>query len=104
MLCNTLSIIGSLQIILVTILHCCPYAYTVSRLVALSVVFSLHSYSFECNSGHLLKTYYIGMLVILSLHTVLDLVIMWVSTRGTITNATPRKHMPILVYLKLEVH
>lgn len=69
--------------------------------MALAVVLGLHQDSFQCNQGPLLKTYYIGMLVILALHMLLDLVIMWLSTRGTITNATPRKHMPIPLYLKL---
>lgn len=73
------------------------------RIIALAVVVSIHSDSFQCNSGYLLKTYYFGMLVILSLHIILDIVIMVISTRGTITNATPRKRLPIFLYLKIAI-
>ncbi|ELU06110.1 hypothetical protein CAPTEDRAFT_162985 [Capitella teleta] len=72
-------------------------------LIALAVVLALHKDNFECNLGYLLQMYYIAMLVILSLHMLLDVIIIAISTRGSITNATPRKRLPIFLYLKIVI-
>ena len=83
----------------------CVDIFSNCSLVAVSVVFSLHKDQLgsdaQCEGGYLLKAYYIGLLVILSCHLVLDFLLIVLATRGTIVNPGPRKHMPILIYLKL---
>ena len=72
------------------------------RLIILAAVLSSHSDSFTCNNGHLLKLYYIGMLVILSLTILLDVAIMYSSMRGSILDPEmQRKHVPLMVAIKL---
>lgn len=72
------------------------------RLLALSIVFGAHNDDLStCTNGHLLKIYYVGMLVILPLEILFSITIMHFSMKGTITNDQPRRHIPNLIICKL---
>nr|XP_022316925.1 sn1-specific diacylglycerol lipase beta-like isoform X2 [Crassostrea virginica] len=73
-------------------------------LAAISIVYSVHSDAiFHCSDGHLLQVYYIGVLVLLTVSSVLCAFIVFVSTRGTIMITAPRKNLTKLLYLKLVI-
>ena len=79
----------------------CPFLSS-PRLIAIAVMFASHRDILPmCPNGHLLSIYYIGMLVLLSLHIVTDLAILLVSMRGTIADDWPRRHMASLLYVKI---
>ena len=78
--------------------------YFVCRLIAISVVFNYHRESFwECEGGDLLRAYYIGLLVLLCLCIVLNMVIVYVSMQGSITNTAPRKKIVKILYVKFVI-
>lgn len=70
-------------------------------LTVIAVVFHHHKEAFNCNGGHLLWTYYVGVLTLLSLSILLSIMIIHVSMKGSITNTFPRRRMPYLLYLKV---
>lgn len=55
----------------------------------------------KCTNGYLVRTYYIGMLIILPLSIILSSTLMYFSMLGTITNVEPRKPVSSLIILKL---
>lgn len=55
----------------------------------------------KCTNGYLVKTYYIGMVIILPLAIILSGTLMHFSMQGTITNEEPRKKVSSLIVLKL---
>jgi len=66
-----------------------------------SVIFHLNKDAFyDCSGGHLLHTYYIGLLATLSVSIFITIFVVYISTRGTIINTTPRRHIIIPIYLK----
>lgn len=72
------------------------------RITAISIVYSVHSDAiFECKDGRLLKAYYIGVLVLLSVTALLCASIVYVSMQGTIMITSPRKKLSKLLYLKI---
>ena len=72
------------------------------RLIAIAVMFSIHRDVLPmCSNGHLLRIYYIGMLVLLSLHIITDIAILRLSMRGTIMDDRPRRRMPLFLYVKI---
>ncbi|KAL4240297.1 hypothetical protein ACF0H5_001090 [Mactra antiquata] len=72
-------------------------------LIVVSVIFDLHKTAFDCRGGHLLLTYFIGLLTLLVISTVITLIVVYISMRGTITNSWPRRSIPKLVYIKCAI-
>ncbi|XP_029633250.1 diacylglycerol lipase-beta [Octopus sinensis] len=70
-------------------------------LIAIIVVFNHHKEAFSCNDGHLLWTYYIGVITLLSISIVLTIGIISISMKGSITNTFPRRKLPYFLYLKV---
>lgn len=71
-------------------------------ITAISIVYSVHSDAiFDCKDGRLLKAYYIGVLVLLSVTALLCASIVYVSMQGTIMITSPRKKLSKLLYLKI---
>ncbi|XP_042206197.1 diacylglycerol lipase-beta-like [Homarus americanus] len=58
----------------------------------------------KCMSGsHLLRVYLIGSLVILWVTLLITLVLVYFSSRGTIMNTAPRKHVSSLIVIRVMV-
>ncbi|GAB1600241.1 sn1-specific diacylglycerol lipase beta-like [Argonauta hians] len=70
-------------------------------LIAIIVVFNHHKEAFDCNDAHLLWTYYIGVITLLSISMILTMAIISISMKGSITNTFPRRKLPYLLYLKV---
>lgn len=78
------------------------YSLLLFRLTALAVVLGVHSEEMtKCTNGYLVKTYYIGMVIILPLAIILSGTLLHFSMQGTITNEEPRKKVSSLIVLKL---
>lgn len=79
----------------------CGFLFAVCRLVALSAVLGVHS-NFVCSpDGPHLLTYYQGTIIILTVVSVLDIIVIVVSARGTISNEAPRRHLTKILYVKV---
>ncbi|XP_041362272.1 diacylglycerol lipase-beta-like isoform X2 [Gigantopelta aegis] len=75
----------------------------IAWMIAIAVVFHIHQDAFTCEDGNLLRTYYIGVLTILSITLVVSALIMYTSMQGTITKPLPRRRIPLLLYIKTAV-
>ncbi|XP_070186231.1 diacylglycerol lipase-beta-like isoform X2 [Littorina saxatilis] len=71
-----------------------------SWLLVISILLGIHHGSFTCPNGYLLRDYYIGTIVLLSIGILNSLAIMVVSMRGTIRDSRPRRHVSNLLYAK----
>lgn len=69
------------------------------RLISLVLVLALHNdLLLKCENGSYLRTYYIGMIVILSVAIVLSVVVAYNSSRGTIIDSAGREYVaPLLI-------
>jgi len=75
--------------------------YVVCRLIALTAVLAVHNdLLYHCESGHLLRLYYVGTLVLLFLAIFLCIAIIFVSSHGTIADDRPRARLPRLLYVR----
>lgn len=72
-----------------------------SWLLAISILFGIHHGSFNCDNGYLLRYYYTGSIILLSFGIVLTAAMMWLSMKGSIRNDYARRHLNIILYLKL---
>ncbi|XP_023932665.1 sn1-specific diacylglycerol lipase beta [Lingula anatina] len=73
-----------------------------SWLIPIAAVFAWHhSVVEECNGKEILKIFYIGVLTIICCHVVLVLGTGYLSTRGTILNIRPRRHITKFLYLRV---
>ena len=71
------------------------------RLTALAAVLVAHNdLLYQCETGHLLRFYYVGTLLLLSLAILLCIAIIYVSALGTIADDRPRTRLPRLLYLR----
>ena len=64
------------------------------------MLLGVHHGSFSCPNGYLLRSYYIGAAVLLSIGIIHTTITMLVSMRGSICDSKPRQHINILLYLK----
>lgn len=64
------------------------------------ILFTYHKGRFDCNGRGVLHSYLVGLLVVLALIILSLCAIVYVSSRGTITNSGPRRSIPALVYLR----
>ena len=77
--------------------------------MSIAVVFALHKDQLDpstgaCKGGELLYIYYLGLLVILPAHLILDVVMIVMATRGTIVEPRARRFVPLVLYVKLLLH
>lgn len=70
-------------------------------LLILIVEFIRYYHDFECSSGHLVHTYIVGLLVSYTMTIAADVLIVWVSMKGTIINDGPRKSITKFIYARL---
>jgi len=71
------------------------------RLIALAAVLAAHNdLLYECETGHLLRFYYVGALLLLSVAIFLCVAIVYVSALGTIADNRPRAKLPRLLYVR----
>jgi sn1-specific diacylglycerol lipase len=74
----------------------------IAWVLVLAVVLAAHNDLLSiCGGGHLLRVYYIGMLVLLSLSITLSAVTVYISSRGTIVDGTQRAKLPYLLYARI---
>ncbi|XP_069501724.1 diacylglycerol lipase-beta isoform X2 [Ambystoma mexicanum] len=71
------------------------------RWVGIIVLYSLYKGNFDCTGGVLLRTYLIGLIVLLSAIICVISATVYVSMQGTILNPGQRKSIPKLVYIRL---
>ncbi|XP_015905728.1 diacylglycerol lipase-beta [Parasteatoda tepidariorum] len=79
------------------------FIVTLLWFVAILVTFITHRTHLKCKGERLLHTYLLFSLVILLFILFLDLLIGWISSRGTITQTRPRRHLSKILYLRLLV-
>lgn len=77
------------------------FTWLFDRLLAISILFGIHHGSFNCDNGYLLRYYYTGSIILLSFGIVLTAAMMWLSMKGSIRNDYARRHLNIILYLKL---
>lgn len=71
------------------------------RLTALAAVLTAHNdLLYQCETGHLLRFYYVGTLLLLSIAIFLCIAIVYVSALGTIADDRPRARLPSLLYVR----
>ncbi|XP_077979551.1 diacylglycerol lipase-beta-like [Glandiceps talaboti] len=72
-------------------------------IIAISVVYQVHRVDLlACDEGgDLLLSYLVGLLAILAIVIILELGITYCSMQGTILNTYPRRHLPVLLYIRL---
>lgn len=58
----------------------------------------------KCEASLELQAFFIGVIVLTSLIIVNEMAILYVSMQGTLTNASPRRHMPKLLYFQLTLY
>ena len=58
----------------------------------------------KCKASLELQVFFIGVIVLTSLIIVNEMAILYVSVQGTLTNASPRQHMPKLLYFQLTLY
>ncbi|XP_038064401.1 diacylglycerol lipase-beta-like isoform X2 [Patiria miniata] len=78
----------------------------VFRIIWLTTVFVVYSsrVSFlDCLGKDLLQTYLIGLITILIITIVLEFIIVYLSAQGSIFNTTPRRHLPLFLYIRVFV-
>jgi len=70
-------------------------------LVALGAVLATHNdLLYQCETGHLLRFYYVGTLLLLSVAILLCIAIIYISALGTVTDDRPRAKLPRLLYVR----
>jgi len=71
------------------------------RLIALAALLAAHNdLLYQCETGHLLRFYYVGTLLLLSVAILLCIAIVYVSSLGTIADDRPRAKLPRLLYMR----
>ncbi|KAG8185295.1 hypothetical protein JTE90_023903 [Oedothorax gibbosus] len=71
--------------------------------VVVLAVFLQHRAHLQCQGDRLLHTYLVFSLAGLAFILFLDLMIAWISSRGTVTQTRPRRHLCKILYLRLLV-
>ncbi|XP_029433550.1 sn1-specific diacylglycerol lipase beta [Rhinatrema bivittatum] len=72
--------------------------------IGILVLYSEHRGHFECTGGVLLRSYLIGLLVLLAAIICTMSAIVYISMQGTISNPGPRQSIPKLVYTRLALY
>ena len=71
------------------------------RLIALGTLLAVHNdLLYQCESGHLLRLFYVGTLLLLSVAIILCIAIVHVSALGTIADERPRAKLPRLLHVR----
>ncbi|KAK2160528.1 hypothetical protein LSH36_131g02023 [Paralvinella palmiformis] len=77
-----------------------PYV-SLSKLIIVAAVYYRQKAGFSCSYGYLLHAYCIAMVTVLSIHLIFSVAMIVVSSRGTIVNVGPRRHLSLILYCKL---
>ena len=83
------------------ILKCFINAFLSFRFVLIGTIFLTYNNSYHCNDENLLKIY---LFVLTGIHiclVIVEVVIVMISARGTISNSEPRKNIHIPLYIQL---
>ena len=73
-----------------------------TRLIGLSSIYGYFQRDTrKCNASLELELFFIGAITVTSLVIVNEVAIMYVSMLGTVMEARPRRHMPILLYIQV---
>lgn len=81
--------------------------FSTFREIALAIIIGLVDFepAKNCTVGLVnIKNYLLGYLVMVSVAIVIEVIVFWVSLRGTILHAEPRDCMQYLLYTKLGRH
>lgn len=71
------------------------------RLIALAAVLAAHNdLLYQCETGHLLRFFYVGTLLLLSVAIFLCIAIIYISALGTVADDRPRAKLPRLLYVR----
>lgn len=75
--------------------------FRVIWLIFISIVYDLHKESFgKCQGGNYLKTYCIGIFVLMCVCLLITCVIVFISSRGSIMNPSPRRRLVKILYVR----
>ena len=75
--------------------------YFVCRFIAFAALLAVHdNLLYQCESGHLLRLFYVGTLLLLAVAIILCIAIVYVSALGTIADERPRAKLPRLLHLR----
>ncbi|XP_071960319.1 diacylglycerol lipase-beta-like [Antedon mediterranea] len=72
-------------------------------LAAIASVYISHRETLRCPGGELLEAYFIGFIALISLAIILELIIIYTSGQGSITNTHPRRFIPLFLYIRLVI-
>ena len=79
----------------------CIHVLSIFRLIFISIVYDLHKESFgKCQGGNYLKTYCIGIFVLMCVCILITCVIVFISSRGSIMNPSPRRRLVKILYVR----
>lgn len=67
----------------------------------ISLTLGVYESTSSCDVEHLLQAYLIVLIAVHSMMIVLELIIAFVSSRGTMSNSSPRKYLAYLLYTEL---
>ncbi|XP_022092681.1 sn1-specific diacylglycerol lipase beta-like isoform X2 [Acanthaster planci] len=79
------------------------FGFRIIWLIAVFVVYSSRVSLLDCLGMDLLQTYLIGLITILIITILVEFIIVYVSAQGSILNSTPRRHLPLFLYLRVFV-
>lgn len=57
----------------------------------------------NCTDANYLQVYFIGLLVFLVITSILSIIIVRISMQGTIADSVSRRHLPLVLYIRLAV-
>ena len=71
----------------------------------ISIIYGLENDEIKyCDAWLELRLFFIGVIVLTSLIILNEIAIIYISTQGTLTDARPRRHMPIFLYIQLALY
>lgn len=73
-------------------------------LAGTAILFWYHEGNSECDGGGFLRSFLLGLLVLLTLIILSLCAIIYISAQGTISNPGPRRSMPALLYLRAALY
>ncbi|XP_033630126.1 sn1-specific diacylglycerol lipase beta-like isoform X2 [Asterias rubens] len=79
------------------------FLFRILWLTAVFVVYTSRVSFLECHGRDLLMTYLIGLMTILSVTICLEFIVVYISAQGSIFNASPRRHLPLFLYVRVFV-
>ncbi|XP_072916246.1 diacylglycerol lipase-beta [Hemitrygon akajei] len=72
--------------------------------IGILVLYLTYRGQLDCKHGRILPSYLLVLLVLLAAIIIILLVIVCTSMQGTITNLRPRRHIPVLIYIRTALY